>query len=514
MCIKSVTTPYLITRSQDPVAPLSDDLSVTINGSDVGELKDTDTLDTIFLDYVKNACTVYKYTRLTGDVMKNDIPPMFISYSVVICGGIFASIAYAAPTKQLRETFRGYAELMKKLCRDFSHKTLLFADALKDIEKVEEMVRFLPRRLSVDQLLRIRKILIPSRIESLVGKKFCSFIDPIRRIAQLPHSVSNNSSMDWFSSLSSPSPSLSEKHLSPSSNMSHLANLPRSPSPLNLNGNNGSCSANTAGRSGNGSSSSNGGGIPLTSNLCAIFGRHMHHHYHHQAIFGGSGIKRTGTNSSADSGDINSVDDELFPGSYKGQQPPRALDGSCKMPKAAKLPDYKLTFISISSLFVALTIATKDEPFFEAAMDDMAYDIRSPFIDNNSPPKMEQDDNQLGIQMDAVHSSNSDKMDEDSDQKSVDSSLRSRSCLFTRIWQGVSSVAATYNNARNDVPSSPLSHGSGEKSSWLSHRVDAMRIQGDTPSVNKNADMGGSLQQQQQQQQQNSIKSSLSDLLN
>ncbi|KAJ2881550.1 hypothetical protein H4R27_004014 [Coemansia aciculifera] len=250
MCLKSVVTPYLVIRNNNTA--------------------ETEALDRMLVDYVDNACQVYRFTRLTAELIANKVvPAMFIAYSTMIIGGIFAACAYSAPTAELRSRFARCTRFLKDTCRECTQKSLLFQNTLVEIERVEEMVQFLPRRIDSAQLLRIRDLLIPRSIEAAVGKRFSTFIAPIRLIARMAPATSSG------------------------------------------------CGA---------------GNIPLTSNLCAIFGQKPHLPKESPAT-----------------------------GHYSG-----CLNG--------KLPDYKLTYTAISSLLVALSTATKDESFFAFMLDRLDTD--------------------------------------------------------------------------------------------------------------------------------------------
>ncbi|KAJ2062473.1 hypothetical protein GGI17_002365 [Coemansia sp. S146] len=250
MCLKSVVTPYLVIRNNNTA--------------------ETEALDRMLVDYVDNACQVYRFTRLTAELIANKVvPAMFIAYSTMIIGGIFAACAYSAPTAELRSRFARCTRFLKDMCRECTQKSLLFQNTLVEIEHVEEMVQFLPRRIDSAQLLRIRDLLIPRSIEAAVGKRFSTFIAPIRLIARMAPATSSG------------------------------------------------CGA---------------GNIPLTSNLCAIFGQKPHLPKESPAT-----------------------------GHYSG-----CLNG--------KLPDYKLTYTAISSLLVALSTATKDESFFAFMLDRLDTD--------------------------------------------------------------------------------------------------------------------------------------------
>ncbi|KAJ1661584.1 hypothetical protein GGF38_003551, partial [Coemansia sp. RSA 25] len=267
VCLKSVVTPYLMTR----ISPILE-------------------FDRMLVDYLDNACQVYRYTRLTVEVVANKaVPAMFIAHSTMIIGGIFAACAYAAPTPALRSRFAQCTEFLRAMCRDCAQRSLLFQHALAEIERVAEMVRFMPQRLDSAQLLGIRDLLLPRSIEAAVGKRFSTFIGPIRRIARMPLS---------------PTP------------------MPM-PMPLPAS-----------------SSSSNGGGIPLTSDLFAIFGQkpHLHSHSHSHS---------------------------------------QASAAPALLPQKGLVPDYKLTYTAISSLLIALSTATKDESFFEFMLKLLDIDASS-----------------------------------------------------------------------------------------------------------------------------------------
>ncbi|KAJ2116491.1 hypothetical protein IW146_001494 [Coemansia sp. RSA 922] len=266
MCLKSVVTPYLVIRNNSTA--------------------ETDTLDRMLVDYLDNACQVYRFTRLTVELIANKVvPAMFIAYSTMIIGGIFAACAYSAPTAELRGRFARCTRFLKDMCRECNQKSLLFQNTLVEIERVEEMVQFLPRRIDSSQLLRIRDLLIPRSIEAAVGKRFSTFIAPIRHIARMTPATGSG------------------------------------------------CGA---------------GNIPLTSNLCAIFGQKPH------------------------------LPKELSPdtaatGHYSG----------CFNDK--KLPDYKLTYTAISSLLVALSTAAKDESFFAFMLDRLDTDAEQREEDSMTP---------------------------------------------------------------------------------------------------------------------------------
>ncbi|KAJ2902272.1 hypothetical protein GGI21_004576, partial [Coemansia aciculifera] len=130
MCLKSVVTPYLVNTISSKWE------------------QDEEATERMVVDYIGNACQVYRYTRLTVDLIANkSVPAMFIAYSTMIIGGIFAACAYAAPTPELRQRFAQCTEFLCKMCRDCSQKSLLFETARLEIERVQRMVPFMPRRL-------------------------------------------------------------------------------------------------------------------------------------------------------------------------------------------------------------------------------------------------------------------------------------------------------------------------------------------------------------------------------
>ncbi|KAJ2004238.1 hypothetical protein GGI04_002674 [Coemansia thaxteri] len=241
MCLKSVVTPYLITRSRQDSNKADGGNSETGN-SLLG--LDRSSTDHLLVDYLANASQVFRYTRLTADLMANKaVPPMFIAYSTMIIGGIFAACAHSAPTSSLHET----------------------------------------------QLARIRDLLVPRSVEAAVGKRFSTFIGPIRHIVRMPTTAADNA------------PALA---------------------------------------------SSSSGGIPLTSNLCAIFGNPFYN------AAAADTIDETAT-------DIDDDDDNDDNDDGLGAVEPKDM------------PDYKLTFTAISSLLMALAAATKDESFFDFMLEHL-----------------------------------------------------------------------------------------------------------------------------------------------
>ncbi|KAJ1947704.1 hypothetical protein FBU59_001847, partial [Linderina macrospora] len=265
LCMKSVVSPYLMARCDDrreatKVLP--------------AEICTPETRERMLADYIGDACRLTRHLRLVTDLIENETPPMFIAYALMLAGGISAACAHSAPTQELRDKFAQMTEFIKRMCRSCGTKSLLFAHACEEVERVEEMVTFMPRRLEKSQLLTIRDLLVPSTIKAVVDKRFAVFLNPIRHIAKMPPAASPT-----FDDPSSPEP--------------------RSRPP---------------------------GGMPLTSNLCAIFGSRAP----------GAKIKRT---SSVEAASARST--------------------------RRQVPEYKMTYTSISSILVSLVVSTMDEDFFD-----------------------------------------------------------------------------------------------------------------------------------------------------
>ncbi|ORX70662.1 hypothetical protein DL89DRAFT_256855 [Linderina pennispora] len=231
-----------------------------------------ETRERMLADYISNACRLCRQMRLVTDLLENETPPMFISYALMLAGGIAAACAHSAPTRALRESFAQTTAFIKRMCKSCGTKSLLFAQAWEEIVQVEEMVTFMPKRLEKSQLLTMRDLLVPGSIEAVVDKKFTVFLHPIRHIANMPPAA--NSVFD-----DQPSEPRTRPH----------------------------------------------GGIPLTSNLCAIFGS--------KPV--GAKIKRTAS-----------------------------MEAATARSHQRQVPEYKMTYTSISSILVSLVVATMDEEFF------------------------------------------------------------------------------------------------------------------------------------------------------
>ncbi|KAJ2299331.1 hypothetical protein IWW55_004215 [Coemansia sp. RSA 2706] len=290
LCLWSIITPYLFSRTR-PHAETPPELREM--GSEHG-------LDRLLADYISAAHSHYTHAQLmVGACEDGSMPPMFAAYSMMVCGGMFAACAHAAPSERLRQRFGRMVHFFAKQSRTCAVRSLLFQRALDEIRAVADMARHLPRRLDTRQLLQIRDTLLPGAIEAAVNKRFAQFVEPIRPILRAA--------------------ACPEHGAEPA--------RPR-------------C-----------------GVIPLTSNLCAIFG---------QAL-GRSGFRLGRAASEAPSDDSASKSPPPPPSESSTQSPTEkcAKGGPSALPAKDKLPNYKLSFTAISSLMIGLTVATKDESFFD-----------------------------------------------------------------------------------------------------------------------------------------------------
>lgn len=353
VCLKSVITPYLITRSREKedhrkirqqnlakaaaaAAAAAADRGETMSSPFLspqpqqqhmtGYIREQDgasgnsTSDILFgdlssdaaghrmlIDYISNICRAFRYLQLSrGMVPENPVPPMFLAYSIKIVGGVLAACAYSAPTSQQRERFRENTEYVKHVCRGYMDQTLLFKVALDEIEQVERMVEFFPRTVHEVHLSKIRSVLVPVSVEAMVNKRFAAFIKPIREIIRtVPVPSSSGAEM------MARSPSVS-------SSVSSVYSDPTTSSETNM-----------------------GGGIPLTSNLCAIFGQKL--------ASSGNNARR------AQAASISPNESKKCPFGF----------GSKACQKQKEVLNQKMSFTSIASLMVAITVASKDESFFD-----------------------------------------------------------------------------------------------------------------------------------------------------
>ncbi|KAJ2402778.1 hypothetical protein GGI23_000458 [Coemansia sp. RSA 2559] len=348
--LKSIITPYLITRgsssgSSNGESPLIAAARATARYSEKayslptpppGTRLDHDlAMDWLLKDYISTCCQVYRYMRRTHDMMtSNIVPPMFAAYTAMISGGVFAACAHAAPSEAQRARFAMFRDFVVSTCRSHATKSLLFNISLTEIKRVEEMVRFMPRRLEPAQLKVIREKLIPGSIEELVNKRFSVFARSLLALTRASSSsASSSSAASFFSSPTRSSPA------------------PTEPAALSL------CPGG-------------GGGIPLTSNLCAIFGR----------------LVKSSSSSCAE------TKNRIFRSEKLGIDTPSSPSSFDSPSSASPFPNYKLSFTAISSLMVGLSLASKDESFL-----DFVPELRAPATDGippTSPPTTTQQQQQ------------------------------------------------------------------------------------------------------------------------
>ncbi|KAJ2654214.1 hypothetical protein GGH99_007375, partial [Coemansia sp. RSA 1285] len=357
LCLKSVMTPYLITRAGDALlpggagneSPLIEAARATARYSEKAyglpslpadaRLDQEVALEWMLKDYISSSCHLYRYMRLTHDMMKSCIvPPMFSAHTAMISGGTFAACAHSAPTAAQRARFAVLRDYVVATCRLYAAKSLLFGISVTEIQRVEEMVRFMPRRLDPAQFKAIRKALVPGSLESLVNKRFSSFIHTLRDLARMPP-VYDSASGSPQMMFSSSSPAAAGDSMSAPVAAASLSSSSRS-------------------------SVQRSGIIPLTSNLRAIFGRFVKCPVSSMASMA----------SSLSSGSAWQDDEKKRPmaGDSSSASNGGAADGNdrCFEDYAASsdaalgaVPDYKLTFTAVSSLMVGLSMTTKDEAF-------------------------------------------------------------------------------------------------------------------------------------------------------
>ncbi|KAJ1907107.1 hypothetical protein LPJ81_000966 [Coemansia sp. IMI 209127] len=344
LVLKSVITPYLISHdssssnnSNNGESPLIAAARATARYSEKaynlptpppGTRLDHDlAMDWLLKDYISTCCQVYRYMRRTQDMMtSNIVPPMFAAHTAMISGGVFAACAHTAPTEAQRARFAMFRDFIVATCRTHATKSLLFNISLTEIKRIEEMVRFIPRRLEPAQLTVIREKLIPGSIEALVNKRFSVFIQSLLALTR----ISSSSSSSFLAG-------------SPSS----TGSTDNSAAALSL------CP-------------SGGGGIPLTSNLCAIFGRFV----------------KSSSSSCAETKSRISRNEKTGGIDASSSSSP-STSTLFDSPSSGPFPNYKLSFAAISSLMIALTIASKDESFL-----DFVPELRASATDGlpTSPP--------------------------------------------------------------------------------------------------------------------------------
>ncbi|KAJ2713306.1 hypothetical protein H4R19_002318 [Coemansia spiralis] len=327
--LRSMITPYLLGRFHYRCTNLSDAGTEPLNREAVDVLRGLNTdagCERMLTDYMLCAYRHYRLARLAADMDFDDLPHMLAAHAIMVCGGIFVATAHAAPTQRLREQHTEMALLFKRMATKCASRSALFQHSIDEIERIEIMVQFLPRRLSGDQLSQMRNILVPRSIESAVNKQFSCFIQPALHVIRAANS--------------------------------NRAGSPEQQRPA--------------------SPARQSGAIPLTSNLCAIFGQSL-------ASFGS--LKSLSNrvrcpmsrSSSGAGGGGKSVEsaatlyDSPEPREKHDDQPP-----AC----AQDLPDFRMTYTAIASLFVGMEIATKNESFFSY----MESDAMDPALSRQQQP--------------------------------------------------------------------------------------------------------------------------------
>ncbi|KAJ1642793.1 hypothetical protein LPJ64_005391 [Coemansia asiatica] len=466
LCLKSVVAPYLITRGRKAADRSSESnsnkyrLDIRLTGQDtdknttagagagaganaassstssssvsefeymrcmfdaIGDLNSPSTLDRLLTDYVRTSFQMYRYMRLTASMIENNsVPPMFLAHSTMITGGIFAACAHASPTQAQRDRFARCRDFVKWMLRDTMRSSLLFRVALEEVEKVEEMVQFMPRRLDPAHLETLRDTLVPETIEAVVNKRFCQFIEPIRQMARMQ------------------SPPMSAT-LAGTAAASETASVADSTAGVGAGDNSGKVSSSSCLGSQLGLSLSLFGpskigslfcprmsGSGLSSSLSALFGRSCSSATassmsNPPGRNGNNAISRSATAVSDIGSDMSETafSDRNYPSPPPAAQYPQHQQhphlaanhssgfstdktdfGGLNSPSSSILssrqakapPDYKLTFTAISSLLLALSIASKDETFFEKmfeSMDKMCK-MASPAVAPSQAPKSEE----------------------------------------------------------------------------------------------------------------------------
>ncbi|KAJ2770765.1 hypothetical protein IWQ57_002512 [Coemansia nantahalensis] len=285
-------------------------------------------------DYMHCAHRHYRLARMSVDMGYDEAPTMFSAYSMMVCGGIFVATAHAAPTQRLRERHSEMARFFKRQATQCAARSALFQNTVDEIERIEHMVQFLPRRLSEDQLCQMRDILVPRSIEAAVNKQFACFILPALHIVRAANCAS--------ASIGSP-----------------VQQRPTSPVRQS-------------------------GAIPLTSNVCAIFGQTL-------ASLGplkslSSRLRCPMSRSSSSSSSSRPVEAVAAAAARLGSPETQEKHDSQPPACAQDLPNYRLSYTAIASLFVGLVIATKDGSFF-SYMDDDTADAAGDRLPQSSPKK-------------------------------------------------------------------------------------------------------------------------------
>ncbi|PIA12752.1 hypothetical protein COEREDRAFT_99966 [Coemansia reversa NRRL 1564] len=296
--VRSIITPHLLARSyQTNLSNQSS--SQDVHGTQpIMRALATDTGRWRILHaYMRGAYQYYQIIQ-HGSALGtyNEVPPMFASYAMSICGGMFAACARSAPTLEYRTKCAEIVNFLKQFAATFVKRSLVFRLTLKEIEDIEHMVKFLPRRLDPSMLARIRDALLPiGSIESAVNKPFAVFLAPIMHLLK-PRGANQSTA----------------------------------------------------------TTSVCDGTIPLTSNLCAIFGQSM------------ASICRRFSRSTECSGPLFSNCDSTSSSSDNATIPfekdENIADTQHTLP--SRLPDCKLSYTAISSLMICLNVAAMDESLF------------------------------------------------------------------------------------------------------------------------------------------------------
>ncbi|KAJ2783334.1 hypothetical protein GGI15_002621 [Coemansia interrupta] len=339
LCLKSVVAPYLITRGHGSGADAANGDTFDV----VGDLTSPATIDRLLLDYIRTSLQYYRYMRLTADMIDNNsVPPMFLAHSTMIVGGIFAACAYAAPTAAYRERFARYRDFIKGMLRESMRKSLLFRMSLEEIERIEEMVEYLPRQLSQTQLKTIRGVLVPGSIEVVISKKFSSFIEPVWQIARTPMSGGGSGSLvDSVGADDDKQSCAFSRHLIGLS-MSLFGTSKLSGSSL--------CSRMA--------------GSALSASLSSIFGK--------------APAASAASDLSSESSSVAADPTPAMPNASSPPETSRLASANPGEPKKSRVPDYKLTFTAISSLLVELSVAAKDQAFFDYLFESADAECERP----------------------------------------------------------------------------------------------------------------------------------------
>ncbi|KAJ2766213.1 hypothetical protein IWQ57_004464 [Coemansia nantahalensis] len=309
--LRSMITPYLLNRFRHRGADLSGAGREPLNREAADVLRGLATdagCDQMLTDYMHCAYRHYRLARLALDMGHAEPLHMFSAYAIMICGGMFVATARTAPTQRLRDQHGAIAQFFKSRAQRGAARSALFQHTLDEIERIEHMMQFLPRRLSDNQLGEIRDILVPRSIEAAVNKQFSSLVAPALHLIRAANSSNSNGS--------------------PAQQ--------RSASPARQSG-----------------------AIPLTSNLCAIFGQSLASLSQLKSL--SSRMRCPMSRKWAEPAAARVASPETQ--EKRGDQPPICVQD---------LPNYRLTFTAIASLFAGLVVAAKGESFFHYMEGDEA----------------------------------------------------------------------------------------------------------------------------------------------